>query len=103
MGKDNEFREVEGAEDSQWGDVYHQRGMWARHWGLGGDRSEGRILGRAGWSHTTTSFLVLLEVSLCPAALCVLGRGPGSLQPAWLIFPGSRNPRGPEWFLWMGG
>ena len=48
MGKDNEFREVEGAEDSQWGDVYHQRGMWARHWGLGGDRSEGRILGRAG-------------------------------------------------------
>ena len=64
---------------------------------------EGRMLGRVGWSHTPTSFLALLEVSLCPAALCVLGRGPGSLQPAWLIFPGSRKPRGPQWFLWMGG
>ena len=40
LGKDDEFREVEGAEDSRGGggDVYHQRGMWAGHWGLGGDR-----------------------------------------------------------------
>lgn len=101
MGKDDEFREVEGAEDIQ-RDVQHQRGVWAGHWGLGGDRTW-RKAATQSWvelSHTPTSFPVLLEVSVCPGALCVLGRGPGSLQPSRLISPGSRSPRGAQWFLW---
>lgn len=95
MGKDDEFREVEGAEDIQ-RDVQHQRGMWAGHWGLGGDRMWRKDAAQScvELSHTPTSFLVLLEVSVCPGALCVLGRVPGSLQPSRLISPGKQESKG---------
>lgn len=56
MGKDDGFREVEGAEDSQWGDVYHQRGMWAGHWGLGGDRMRREDAGQS-WVKPHTRLL----------------------------------------------